>query len=308
MIVDATRKGKRFPDSMSKTIPIWACVINRAVADLRESATSASEREHGNGTCTGAGAAVAAQGEPDSQSEDLQAWDRSVHLPLWVSATEKANIEKRINEWVDKLKETGADLAPLVASLKKPLQPLWISQKSLIWLNEVPDASDWPFTPLILVSASVPTSCPTRMSDGEYSWTYIPGAADDEESWARGLTPALFWENVQDIIGGGPGECKKRVIELVEKDRVKRGVRGQEAPQIRVRPSLSERATHHHVQVNNMCGVAAGGAAAHCLSSHQDCDDDAVDSTRFCQTASAAQGVRCIGTTGLGIGTVDIGL
>lgn len=31
MIVDSTRKGKRFPDSMSKTIPIWTCVLNRAI-------------------------------------------------------------------------------------------------------------------------------------------------------------------------------------------------------------------------------------------------------------------------------------
>lgn len=30
--MDSTRKGKRFPDSMSKTIPIWACVLNRAIA------------------------------------------------------------------------------------------------------------------------------------------------------------------------------------------------------------------------------------------------------------------------------------
>lgn len=31
IIVDSTRRGKRFPDSMSKTIPIWCCVLNRAV-------------------------------------------------------------------------------------------------------------------------------------------------------------------------------------------------------------------------------------------------------------------------------------
>lgn len=34
MIVDSTRKGKRFPDSMSKTIPIWTCVLNRAIAQF----------------------------------------------------------------------------------------------------------------------------------------------------------------------------------------------------------------------------------------------------------------------------------
>jgi hypothetical protein len=35
MIVDSTRRGKRFPDSMSKTIPIWTCVLNRAIAHYR---------------------------------------------------------------------------------------------------------------------------------------------------------------------------------------------------------------------------------------------------------------------------------
>lgn len=36
MIVDSTRKGKRFPDSMSKTIPIWTCVLNRAIFNYRK--------------------------------------------------------------------------------------------------------------------------------------------------------------------------------------------------------------------------------------------------------------------------------
>lgn len=40
MIVDSTRKGKRFPDSMSKTIPIWACVLNRAISNYRDRNTT----------------------------------------------------------------------------------------------------------------------------------------------------------------------------------------------------------------------------------------------------------------------------
>jgi tRNA A64-2'-O-ribosylphosphate transferase len=31
IIVDSTRRGKSMPDALSKTIPIWCCVINRAV-------------------------------------------------------------------------------------------------------------------------------------------------------------------------------------------------------------------------------------------------------------------------------------
>jgi tRNA A64-2'-O-ribosylphosphate transferase len=29
---------------------------------------------------------------------------------------------------------------------------------------------------------------------------YLPGAGDDEESWARHLTPALFWSHIEDLI------------------------------------------------------------------------------------------------------------
>lgn len=32
---------------------------------------------------------------------------------------------------------------------------------------------------------------------GTYSYSYVPGAGDDEESWAQGLTPALFWKHQQ---------------------------------------------------------------------------------------------------------------
>jgi hypothetical protein len=32
ILVDSTRRGKRMPDALSKTVPIWCAVINRAVA------------------------------------------------------------------------------------------------------------------------------------------------------------------------------------------------------------------------------------------------------------------------------------
>jgi hypothetical protein len=31
VLVDSTRRGKRIPDALSKTVPIWCAVINRAV-------------------------------------------------------------------------------------------------------------------------------------------------------------------------------------------------------------------------------------------------------------------------------------
>ncbi|KAL6221073.1 hypothetical protein ACLB2K_008825 [Fragaria x ananassa] len=233
-IVDATRRGKRFPDSMSKTIPIWACVLNRSIHNHRERMRQI------------------ALGEPSACNEhsvDTRQmpvdWDCSLHLPLWVSGTERASIEKRLEEWTQQLDASGADISSLASCLKKPLRPLWVSQKTVIWLNEVPDHESWDFTPIILVSASSPSGIVQRRTSSEFSWNYIPGAGDDEESWARGLTPSLFWNRAYDIINAGPEMCNQMVADIVEKDRVSRARRGQDAPQVTVKaPNLVPRPDH----------------------------------------------------------------
>lgn len=164
-------------------------------------------------------------------------WDCSLHLPLWISKTERASIEDRLEEWTKQLDESGADIAALAACFKKPLRPLWISQKTVIWLNEVPDHDSWDFTPIILVSASFSTGFPQIRTTSEYSWNYIAGAGDDEESWARGLTPNMFWKHAYDLINSGPDLCNQKVADIVEKDRVYRAQRGQDARQVVVKPT-----------------------------------------------------------------------
>lgn len=177
----------------------------------------------------------------ENSNLSMLGWDTSLHLPLWVSGTEKNEIEKCLEEWTNHLEASGADIGFLASCLKKPLRPLWISQKTVIWLNEVPDASSWDFTPIILLSASSSSGIVQHMTTSEFSWNYIPGAGDDEESWARGLTPPLFWSNVYDIINSGPDSCNQKVADIVEKDRVYRARRGQNAPQVALKPiKLSE--------------------------------------------------------------------
>lgn len=61
------------PDALSKTIPIWCAVVNRAVAMRR------------------------GQGQGD-------AWDENLYVPPnVVSATEKSQIEARIDGWAEQL-------------------------------------------------------------------------------------------------------------------------------------------------------------------------------------------------------------
>ncbi|KAI9119357.1 hypothetical protein K1719_010032 [Acacia pycnantha] len=228
-IVDSTRRGKRFPDSMSKTIPIWTCVLNRAIRDFRK-------KFHDKDTSTNGDSSTYDQCHEIMGEASLD-WDCSLHLPLWVSETEKASIEERLEEWTERLKESGADIASLSACLKKPLRPLWISQRTLIWINEVPHHDSWDFTPIILVSASSSTGISQNRTTSEFSWSYIPGAGDGEESWAMGLSPNLFWNNVYDIIHSGPDVCNQKVADIVEKRRVYCSYRGENAPQITVKSS-----------------------------------------------------------------------
>ncbi|KAL8239879.1 hypothetical protein R6Q59_016446 [Mikania micrantha] len=258
MIVDSTRKGKRFPDSMSKTIPIWTCVLNRAILNYRNKMNGINKpKEEGTSSSQSCGTAV---------QESLE-WDPSLHLPLWVPDTEKIRIDSKLNEWVKVLETSGVDIASISSLLKKPLRPLWISQKTVIWLNEVPDYNDWDFTPIILISASASSDIYRQKTSSEFSWNYIAGAGDDEESWARGLTPILFWNNVYDIISSGPDVCNQTVANIVEKDRVFRSQRGQNAPQVSVKPKKSERTWSNQSQDQPLDIIVAKGISGDLLDS-----------------------------------------
>ncbi|KAL9224080.1 hypothetical protein vseg_000150 [Gypsophila vaccaria] len=237
IIVDSTRKGKRFPDSMSKTIPIWTCVLNRAIQRYRDRIHKDKNINHVDENPSDVNHETSEEASVD--------WDCSLHLPLFISKTEKASIESRLEEFTARLEESGADIASLATSLRKPLRPLWISQKSVIWLNEVPDHDSWNFTPIILVSASSQEGFVQQRGSTEFSWNYIPGAGDDEESWSRGLTPALYWRHVYDLINCEPTVCNQKVSEIVEANRVYRAQRGLEAPQISVKSQKSSESNGH---------------------------------------------------------------
>lgn len=192
--------------------------------------------------------------------------------------------------------------------LTKPLRPLWVSQSSLIWTNQVANPSSLPFIPLLLLSASQPhaverqpvkaawlslakgagsperpltpvrAAVPSDSDSGDdsssddsdfgdaglgcswgssrsggaskhmlrgspssrqqqrpkraqgtgvnhskaggeaggWSYMYVPGAGDDEESWAAGLTPALFWQHCDALLRCGPTNIKPAVKQLLQ--------------------------------------------------------------------------------------------
>jgi tRNA A64-2'-O-ribosylphosphate transferase len=95
IIIDSTRKGKKFPDSFSKTIPIWACVLNRVLSSLNRS---------------------------------TEQWNNELNLPIWVHRTEKLQILEKIDKWVDNVLNSGLDFSNI--QISKPIRCIWLSQTS----------------------------------------------------------------------------------------------------------------------------------------------------------------------------------
>jgi tRNA A64-2'-O-ribosylphosphate transferase len=92
IIVDSTRRGKSMPDALSKTVPIWCCVLNRML--FPEAPSS-----HG-----------------------------LLLPPDVVSASEDAQMTARIPLFVQSFRDLKLDMSPYRAALKKPLRTHWVTQ------------------------------------------------------------------------------------------------------------------------------------------------------------------------------------
>ena len=113
-------------------------------------------------------------------------------------------------------------LDALASKLTKPLRCVWVSRENEHSLPCVDNMSDLDFTPVVLVTASEPMQRhgERRTGEGGVPYAYIPGAGDDEESWARGLTPAVFWAHKETVLGPhGSGGCAAIVDRIVKKTR-----------------------------------------------------------------------------------------
>ncbi|KAH8597002.1 tRNA a64-2'-o-ribosylphosphate transferase-like protein [Bisporella sp. PMI_857] len=96
IIVDSTRRGKRMPDALSKTIPIWCSVINRFVF-------------------------------PESpEFHDLYT------PPQIISDTEHTQIKQLLPTFLDSLKALAIPIHQLENQISKPLRPIWITPESRI--------------------------------------------------------------------------------------------------------------------------------------------------------------------------------
>ncbi|KAJ2522041.1 tRNA A64-2'-O-ribosylphosphate transferase [Coemansia sp. RSA 1939] len=188
IIVDSTRRGKSMPDSFSRTIPIWCAVWNRAI----------------HRAIVGAGGSGASDSKDDAR---LAIWDTRVHMPpTVVSESERTQVGALLDGFADKLVASDIDVSTIAAKLLKPLRPIWITRDHRLVFP--PDFSDASFTPVICLSASLCSAEGKEMGGGSLSglpFRYVQGAADDQEAWALGLTPQLFWKHRTDLLLFGSG-------------------------------------------------------------------------------------------------------
>eukprot|EP01138_Halocafeteria_seosinensis_P008668 gb/GECG01008859.1/.p1 GENE.gb/GECG01008859.1/~~gb/GECG01008859.1/.p1 ORF type:complete len:655 (+),score=59.75 gb/GECG01008859.1/:1-1965(+) len=230
IIVDSTRRGKKFPDALSKTVPIWCAVLNSVVYQ-------------------------SAYGIDVDPCQFL-------HLPPWVSPTEQDSIKAKMPGWVNHLQRNKALVTNICGKWDtdyafRPLRCVWICRDDRreyshgveyshiatcpFCCNEIlPDYVDSPecqflngrgpctcdlqrcmddlpvlfggflelgFIPVICLSSSMEWK--EEWQRESMSWTYIQGAGDDEEAWvpmvqpavSEKLTPQLLWENPEALLG-----------------------------------------------------------------------------------------------------------
>jgi tRNA A64-2'-O-ribosylphosphate transferase len=115
IIVDSTRRGKRMPDALSKTIPVWCAVLNRVLFLDRE------------------------------DSHTLVVPSQSV------SESEYTQIEDRLVLFTEQLKSLHLDISQLRKKVSRPLRPFWITRDSGIPTARL-DSKD--YYPVVLCTAS----------------------------------------------------------------------------------------------------------------------------------------------------------
>lgn len=196
-LVDSTRKGKRFPDSFTRTIPIWVAVVNRAVYCHR----------------------MKRNGLPIPSFEEIPSEWKEVELPHWITETERHQVTVKVKEFCEMLMTSEAirsTLDDLATEVKKPLKCHWICPDThpsrSLHLNLSTDSYSW----IVLL-------CPSGEQNEMQSthvW-YIQGAADDEETWALGLTAPLFWAHQSEIMAREESTADVIALLLAEKTKQK---------------------------------------------------------------------------------------
>ncbi|KAH7096569.1 initiator tRNA phosphoribosyl transferase [Auriculariales sp. MPI-PUGE-AT-0066] len=176
LLVDSTRRGKRIPDALAKTVPLWCAVINAAVG----------RRFYG------------------------ARWPIELFTPPGsVGPSEHSQMESLVSGYADDLLSSDYTLPVL----SKPLRPFWITPATTSLPLAEQDPSSLGFFPVICVSASkmVPDGIDRRAA----GYVYVQGSGDDHELWSQGLTPQLFWRHRTDLLAATRDELPDLAAKIV---------------------------------------------------------------------------------------------
>lgn len=188
VLVDATRRGKRFPDSFSRTVPIWCFVLNQIAGHT----------------------------------------DSVLDLPPWVPKSEYSALASRFEEWKALVPAPALDVIRSAMAELPPLRPVWVCcDGTQNWLVEARDTdvtlpaedTEAPCVPIVCLSASVAINADTER-EFRQSWRYIPGAGDDHEMWASDLNPLMFWRYRKELVACRSNEECEALIAQFSKSQV----------------------------------------------------------------------------------------
>jgi hypothetical protein len=139
-----------------------------------------------------------------------------------------------------------------------------------------------------------------------WSYVYVPGAGDDEESWAAGLTPGLFWDNYEALLSCGPAGVGGAVKQLLAHHRSLAYGRGGSSSSIgqQLLQVASQRAggsppshgvqTDRHHPAPKGCGGGSGVDGLY-----------AEAAAAGLKVVRAVPGVYWLGSTGLALGNLE---
>ncbi|EFX01017.1 tRNA a64-2 -o-ribosylphosphate transferase [Grosmannia clavigera kw1407] len=184
ILVDSTRRGKRMPDALSKTVPLWCCAVNRLVF-----------------------------GQPDAPLYTP---------PGVVSPSEHSQMLACLPAQTEALRRVGVlhDGPAWTARLNgRPLRPVWVTP-DMPWPDI--DALVATFTVVVCCTASrIPDGAVVDQDHDHDHTNYVQGAADDTENWAYGLTAKLFWNHRDELLATPEADLPARIEALVAAARQK---------------------------------------------------------------------------------------
>lgn len=206
VVVDVTRSGKKFPDALTKTIPIWCAVIN-AIANLNTCQCRPENR-----SCATCSIVHCHPSVPSSEVSHIQAL-----LPRFIASWNGS--QHILNEIVPAIQKASN-------SRLKPVRCLWTRPGDALWYGGPVPLHEMDFTPIICVSASKPGQhfIEGRQSDicvggvvfpRREGFDYVQGAGDDEEAWSLGMCPTDFWRNREYLFGEGRVGIEERAKTVV---------------------------------------------------------------------------------------------